>query len=107
LLGRFNFILVSYSLFSLALTEPRPLLGEVWLDIAVIVLMIMLSAFFSSSETAITAFDNFKLRGLIKDQGDPTGIFRLVLENRTRFITTLLVGNTLVNNFSAILTSNL
>lgn len=99
--------MVSYPLFPLALAEPRPLLGEVWLDIAVIVLMIALSAFFSSSETAITAFDNFKLRGLIKDQGDPTGIFRLVLENRTRFITTLLVGNTLVNNFSAILTSNL
>ncbi|HEY9668498.1 MAG TPA: hemolysin family protein, partial [Coleofasciculaceae cyanobacterium] len=57
--------------------------------------------------TAITALDNLKLRALIKEQGDPTGMFRLVLEKRSRFITTLLVGNNLVNNFSAILTSNL
>ncbi|WP_049858542.1 hemolysin family protein [Gloeothece citriformis] len=69
--------------------------------------MLLLSAFFSGSETAITAFDNFKLRGLIKHQGDPSGIYRLLLENRARFITSLLIGNNLVNNFSAILTSNL
>lgn len=89
------------------LAEIQPLLGSVWLDILCICITIALSAFFSGSETAITAFDNLKLRGLIKTQGDPTGMFRLVLENRTRFITTLLVGNTLVNNFSAVLTSNL
>ncbi|HAC65183.1 MAG TPA: HlyC/CorC family transporter [Cyanothece sp. UBA12306] len=69
--------------------------------------MLLFSAFLSGSETAITAFDNFKLRGLIEHQGDPSGIYRLVLENRRRFITSLLIGNNLVNNFSAILTSNL
>ncbi|MDJ1185274.1 hemolysin family protein [Roseofilum casamattae] len=69
--------------------------------------MLVLSACFSGSETAITALDNFKLRSLIKEQGDPQGMFRLVLEQRTRFITTLLVGNNLINNFSAVLTSNL
>lgn len=90
-----------------ASVDTRPLLGQIWLDVLVIVLMLLLSAFFSASETAITAFDNFKLRGLIKQEGDRRGIFRLVLENRTRFITTLLVGNNLVNNFSAILISNL
>ena len=91
----------------IAISEPRPLLGDVWLDLAFLVVLLFLSAFFAGSETAITAFDNLKLRGLIKNQGDPTGIFQLVLENRTRFITTLLLGNNLVNNFSAILTSNL
>lgn len=69
--------------------------------------MMILSGFFSGAETAITALDNLKLRSLIKEQGDPTRIFTLVLQRRTRFITTLLVGNNLVNNFSAILTSNL
>lgn len=84
-----------------------PLLGDVWFDIAVLVLMLVLSACFSGSETAITALDNLKLRALIREQGDPQGLFSLVLNNRARFITTLLVGNNLVNNFSAILTSNL
>lgn len=91
----------------LAISEPRPLLGKVWLDITAVVFMLLLSAFFSGSETAITSFDNFKLKGLIKRQGDATGIYRLVLDNRSRFITTILLGNNLVNNFSAVLTSNL
>ncbi|WP_204152614.1 hemolysin family protein [Leptolyngbya sp. CCY15150] len=96
--------MVSHTPVLLAVT---PLLGEVWLDILVLVIMLVLSGFFSGSETAITALDNLKLRALIKDQGDRNGMFTLVLENRARFITTLLVGNNLVNNFTAILTSNL
>lgn len=91
----------------LAVSDPSPLLGDVRFDLAFLALMLLLSAFFSGSETAITALDNLKLRALIQEQGDPSRIFRLVLENRARFITTLLVGNNLVNNFSAILTSNL
>ncbi|MGJ3254543.1 MAG: hemolysin family protein [Elainellaceae cyanobacterium] len=89
------------------LAQTTPLLGAIWLDLSVLVLMLILSGFFSGSETAITALDNLKLRALIKEQGDPDGIFQLVLQRRARFITTLLVGNNLVNNFTAILTSNL
>lgn len=102
-----NFLPLSFPLYFLAASDIGPLLGNVWLDLIVLVFMLVLSAMFSGSETAITALDNLKLRSLIKDQGDPSGIFRLVLEKRSRFITTLLVGNNLVNNFSAILTSNL
>jgi len=93
--------------FSSVLAQTQPLLGAMWLDVTVLICMLTLSAFFSGSETAITALDNFKLRSLIRDQGDPSGLFKLVLERRTRFITTLLVGNNLVNNFAAILTSNI
>ncbi|WP_416666202.1 hemolysin family protein [Egbenema bharatensis] len=95
------------SLQSLTIAQVRPLLGQVWIDVSVLLLMLSLSAFFSGSETAITALDNLKLRALIKEQGDRGRLFSLVLEKRARFITTLLVGNNLVNNFSAILTSNL
>lgn len=101
------FIIPSFSNYLLAASEPQPLLGQAWLDLIVIALMFILSGAFSGSETAITAFDNLKLRGLIREQGDPKGTFRLVLENRTRFIITLLLGNNLVNNFAAVLTSNL
>lgn len=93
--------------YLLATSEIGPLLGSVWLDIMVLAFMLALSAFFAGSETAITALDNLKLRALIKEQGDPNRMFTLVLEKRARFITTLLVGNNLVNNFSAIITSNL
>lgn len=83
------------------------MLGNTWIDVTALFLMLGLSAFFSGSETAITALDNLKLRALIKEQGDRSGLFKLVLEKRARFITTLLIGNTLVNNLSAIITSNL
>ncbi|NER35709.1 MAG: HlyC/CorC family transporter [Oscillatoria sp. SIO1A7] len=93
--------------YLIAASEIGPLLGNIWIDVAVLVLMLALSAFFSGAETAITSLDNLKLRALIKEQGDPKRLFTLVLENRTRFITTLLIGNNLINNFSAILTGNL
>jgi len=96
-----------YHLHLLGAMAGQPLLGYVWLDLVVLVVMLLLSAFFSGSETAITGLDNLKLRSLIKEQGDPRRIFRSVLEQRSRFITTLLLGNNLINNFSAILTSNL
>jgi len=87
--------------------DVEPLLGEVWLDILVLGIMLLLSGFFSGSETALTALDNFKLRALIREYPTSNTMFRLLLEHRARFIITLLVGNTLINNFSAILTSNL
>lgn len=93
--------------YIVAVAEIGPVLGSVWLDIGALVLMLVLSALFSGSETALTALDNLKLKALIQEEGDPKRLFRLVLEKRGRFITTLLVGNNLVNNFSAILTSNL
>jgi putative hemolysin len=92
---------------SALIAQASPILGDLWIDAGALILMLGLSAFFSGSETAITALDNLKLRALIKEQGNPGGIFSLVLERRSRFITTLLICNTLVNNFSAIITSNL
>lgn len=101
------FNLVFLSVWQLAVVDARPLLGSVWLDLSAVALMLGLSAFFAGSETAITALDDFKLRGLIRNQGDRQGMFRLVLQRRTRFIITLLLGNNLVNIFSTVLTSNL
>ncbi|MBD3882821.1 HlyC/CorC family transporter [Phormidium tenue FACHB-886] len=89
------------------IAQASPILGNIWIDLGTLIAMLALSAFFSGSETAITALDNLKLRSLIKEQGNPGGIFSLVLEKRARFITTLLIGNNLVNNFSAVLTTNL
>lgn len=95
------------SLAPFAALSVTPLLGSLWLDLSVLGLLIALSAFFSGSETAITGLDNLKLRSLIQETGDPDRLFTLVLHQRSRFITTLLVGNNLVNNLAAILTSNL
>ncbi|MDX2272498.1 MAG: hemolysin family protein [Cyanobacteriota bacterium] len=72
-----------------------------------LVVLLAFSAAFSAAETAITALDNLRLEALIAETGDPQGIYRLVQQHRSRFITTLLLGNNLVNIGSAALTTTL
>lgn len=74
-----------------------PTVGGILSDVLLLTVLLIASAFCSASETAITALDNLKLRSLIREQGDRSGIFTLVMEQRTRFITTLLIANNVVN----------
>ena len=66
-------------------------------QIIVLVVLFLLSGFMSGSETALTAIGEWKIRQLREDGEDPTGVFALLEKDRTRFITTLLIGNNLVN----------
>ncbi len=84
-------------IFPIYLAVNNASFGEIVTDAFLLVILLAASALCSASETAITALDNLKLRSLIREQGDKSGIFTLVLEQRTRFITTLLIGNTVVN----------
>lgn len=56
--------------------------------------LLFLSAAFSASETAFTALYPWKLKELAEAKGGP---FRLLAQDITRFLTTILVGNNLVN----------
>ena len=76
-------------------------------DVFWLVILLGLSAFCSASETAITSLDNFKLRSLIQERGDKGGIFTIVIDNRGRFITTLLITNNIVNIGATVLTTNI
>ena len=67
---------------------------------------IVLSAGFSGAESAIIGIDNLKLQALIEAEGDKR-IYRLVLEQRTRFITTLLLGNNVVNIAAAAIATSM
>ncbi|WP_017326765.1 hemolysin family protein [Synechococcus sp. PCC 7336] len=69
-------------------------------------LCIVASAGFSGAESAIVGIDNLKLQALIEAEGDQR-IYRLVQTQRTRFITTLLVGNNLVNIAAAAIATSL
>ncbi|MER3451311.1 MAG: HlyC/CorC family transporter [Thermus sp.] len=55
---------------------------------------LFLSAFFSASETAFTTLYPWKVRELAEAKGRP---FDLLAKDITRFLTTVLVGNNLVN----------
>jgi CBS domain containing-hemolysin-like protein len=71
------------------------------------VVLLALSALFSSAETAITTMDELKLNNLIEEEGDPKGLYQLVRNRRSRFITTLLLGNNFINIGTAALATSL
>ena len=65
--------------------------------IAVIAVLIVLSAFFSMSETAFTSANQVRLKKMAKD-GDAKAQRCLdILGNYDKFLTTILIGNNLVN----------
>jgi putative hemolysin len=66
-------------------------------QILTLVILLVLSGIFSGAETALTAIGEWKIRQLQEDGQDKSGVFALLQRDRTRFITTLLIGNNLVN----------
>ncbi|MDD5006313.1 MAG: hemolysin family protein [Candidatus Omnitrophica bacterium] len=74
-------------------------------DIILLAILLFFSALFSGSETALVSLDSIKLKRIQKQNKD-TKYLQGLLSNPTRFLTTILVGNTLVNiTLSTILTS--
>jgi Mg2+/Co2+ transporter CorB len=79
---------------------------DVWLAIATILLCVALSAFFSASETALTAASRARMHALEKNGDRRAALVNRLLASRARLIGTTLLGNTLVNiGASAIATS--
>lgn len=92
-------VLILVPTLSLVLAQPTDVGGPaVGLgQVALLVVLLILSGFMSGSETALTAIGEWKIRQLREEGLDPTGAFALLERNPTRFITTLLIGNNLVN----------
>lgn len=67
------------------------------IQLVIIIIGIMLSAFFSSSETAITSTSIFKIRQLEKKKIKNSNILRKLVDDIQTLITTILVGNNIVN----------
>lgn len=63
----------------------------------IFVLFIMLSAFFSSAETAFTAVNRIKLRSLNEQNVKGAKRLEKVLENPKNLITAILIGNNITN----------
>jgi Mg2+/Co2+ transporter CorB len=78
-----------------------------WLSLGVVLISLLLSAFFSASETAMTASSRARLSRLQK-QGQPkAGLVRRLLDARERLIGAMLVGNNIANIGASTLTTGL
>jgi Mg2+/Co2+ transporter CorB len=69
----------------------------VWLTIAVILLLLVCSAYFSCSETALTAASRARLHHLETEGNRRARLACRLMNERERLIGTILVGNNLVN----------
>ena len=82
-------------------TAPAMLDGAFWFSIGIILFLLVLSGFFSGSETALTAASRGKLRGQA-DKGSRGAERALkITEDNERLIGSVLLGNNLVNILAA------
>src|SRR3569833_1155010 len=65
--------------------------------VGALIAMILLSAFFSASETAMLSLNRYRLRHLIKDRHRGAALAGAMLQRPDRHIGLLLLGNTFVN----------
>ncbi len=70
--------------------------GAGW-QIIVLIILVMLSAFFSGTETAFTSFNRNRMKTLAQDGNKRAKAVLEIDEKYEKFITTILVGNNIVN----------
>jgi len=67
----------------------------------ILFLLVLLSAFFSSSETSMMALNRYRLRHLVENKNHGAILVEALLKRPDRLIGLILLGNNLVNIFAA------
>ena len=63
----------------------------------ILILLLLLSAFFSSAETALTTVNRIRIRALIDEGNKPAQTVQNILDRYSKMLSTILVGNNIVN----------
>ncbi|MCA9513704.1 MAG: DUF21 domain-containing protein, partial [Myxococcales bacterium] len=77
------------------------------LEVFIIVILMGLSAIYSGMETALVTLSDVKLRRRIEESKKPSRVLTLWRDSPNDVITTLLIGNNLVNITSSALATDL
>lgn len=67
------------------------------IQLAVLVILLALSAFFSSAETALTMVNKLRIRSLVEDGDQSAIILSKIIEKPGKLLSAILIGNNLVN----------
>jgi Mg2+/Co2+ transporter CorB len=70
---------------------------DLWIAAGIVFVLLLLSGFFSGSETAFTAASKSRLHGWEKEGNKRAGLVNRIRERKDRMIGALLLGNNLVN----------
>lgn len=76
------------------------------IQLVVLVLLVVLSSFFSSAETAFSSVNRVRMRALEEEGNKSAARVNLILDNYGKMISTILIGNNIVNmSISALATT--
>jgi putative hemolysin len=76
-----------------------------WIELALFVLLLGLSGFFSSSETALFSLSSIQLEQMRKNNDARVGLIERMLSEPRRLIVTILIGNEFVNVAASVLSA--
>jgi len=76
-----------------------------WWLILILLILVCGSAFFSASETALTSLNKIKLRNMTEENVKNADKVQKLIDDPNRLLSSILIGNNLVNNAAAALTT--
>ena len=80
---------------------------DIIFKIAILILLLVLSAFFSSAETAFNCANEIRLKSLAEDGNKRAKAVLKILDNYSKLISGILIGNNIVNIVASSLTTTL
>ena len=83
------------TIFPLFMANIRP--GEIAGFIVAMLVLLVFSAFFSSTETAFTSFNKIRMKNLAQNGSKRANLVTKIENKYDRFLTSVLIGNNIVN----------
>ena len=80
---------------------------DIFFKIAILIFLLILSAFFSSAETAFNCANEIRLKSLAEDGNKRAKAVLKILDNYSKLISGILIGNNIVNIAASSLTTTL
>ena len=74
---------------------------DIGIQVFILVILLFLSGFFSSSETALVAVNRIKIRSLAEEGSARAKTLLKIFENEAKMLSAILIGNNLVNTYAA------
>ncbi len=71
--------------------------SEQFMQLIILIVLLALSAFFSSAETALTTVNRIKIRSLAEEGNKKAKLLLKVFDQQSKMLSTVLVGNNIVN----------
>ena len=82
-------------------------MSPVTIQVVLLIICILFSAFFSSSETAFTSLEQYRVESMLENKVKGAKRVAKIKEQPERFLSTILLGNNLVNTAAAALATSL